>query len=941
MDTVQDSTQALLLETIRCFREPAMLLRQEPDGTYAMVFVTEAFADLMECSVAEAEALMAGTGYLTSTHQEDRIFVRRMLRRRVNEEGGPNLTVRKTTAKGQVRWCDVHYSFIDICNTHYVYCTYFDITTLKEYEQRLRNAYANLGDNFYQAGQSTLSLFRVNLSRDAIEDMQGRDLFDTDSSMLPYSAVLRKRAESCPVPEERDAFLENFDPDELSVAYLKGRSQVNQTFYSRRPDGEGRYVRMTANTTRHPMTGDIIAFLSEEEANQTKVRETLLERILVRQFDMVAWLADGRYGVVIGDGSLIEKGSIFPLARTGDYRAYLNSQVAPVLHGTEEARQAMLCSLLPETVDAALRDTAPYVASIAVDVDGEIWYKRFDFYPVDPDSRFCVVLKSDTTSIRMEQLRLNTQLSDALEEARQANVAKTAFLSRMSHEIRTPMNAIIGLNALALREENLPDSLKDYLTKIGSSAKYLLSLINDILDMSRIESGRMTLKMEEFSFSALLDLVNTMADGQCRERGLHYDCVVHGTVDEFYIGDDTKLRQVLINILGNAVKFTNPGGSVSLTVERVSSFDGQSVMRFAIRDSGIGMDKEYIPRIFEPFSQEDSSNTSRYGGSGLGLAITKNIVSMLNGDITVESEKHKGSTFTVTVPLREAEGKRSARSLDINAKDLRVLIIDDDPVACRHAHAVLEEIGIASETCLSGAEALKLIEMSHARREDFNLILVDLRMPEQDGVTVTREIRRLMGDEAAIIILTAYNWDEVENEARNAGVDSFMSKPLFATNVLQEFQQTVRRKRTAEEKEATLADLNGRRILLAEDMLINAEIMKELLSVLGMEVEHAANGQMAVDMFSYAPLWHYDAVLMDVRMPVLDGLAATRGIRALDRPDARLVPIIAMTANAFDEDVQLSLQAGMNAHLTKPVEPDHLTQTLASLIGRYDKERAQ
>ncbi|MBR3664856.1 MAG: response regulator [Desulfovibrio sp.] len=940
MDFAQKLAKDLFLKTIQQLRQPAILLHQKSDGLFETISVTEAFARMMECTMEQALQLMNDNGYLTSTHPEDRIFVRRMLRRHVNEEGGADLIIRKTTAKHNIIWCNVQYTFIDSFDSLYVYCTYFDITKLKEYEQRLHSAYTSLGENFYRPDEDTLGLFRVNLTSDRIEEMQGRELFASDSLVTPYSVVISKRAESLEDVEERERFIETFDPEELMVTYLKGHAQASLTVYSRRPDGQLRYVTLEANITRHPMKGDIIAFLAEREANQTKVQETLINCILQRQFDMVAWLSEGRYGVVIGDASRITQGSIFPSSRTGDYQTYLQSQVVPVLHGSDEEKQKMITDLLPETVAQKISVNSPYIVNIVVDVNGQTWHKRFDFYAVDSASRFCIVLKSDTTDIQREQIRINNQLKVALKQSEQASVAKTAFLSRMSHEIRTPMNAIIGLGTLALRDPDISPNLHEYLTKISSSAKYLLSLINDILDMSRIESGRMTLKNEEFSFSGLLDLVSTLVDGQCRERGLSYECVVLGKVDEYYIGDDTKLRQVLINILGNAVKFTNPGGSVSLTVEHQGSFDGQARLSFVIADTGIGMDKDYLPRLFEPFSQEDSSNTTKYGGSGLGLAITKNMIQLMNGDIAVDSEKGKGTRFTVNLSLQETNQIKTVRSLAIDAKDLRVLVIDDDSVSCKHAKAILEDIGVAAETCLTYDDALHTIALHHARCEDFNLILVDLRMPEKDGIEVTRDIRKLMGNDAAIIILTAYNWQDVEKEAKRAGVDSFMTKPLFASTVLSEFKAAMQRKKQEEEQEVPLADLKGRKVLLAEDVALNAEIMKELLDILEISVVHVENGALAVETFSQDTA-DFDAILMDVRMPVMDGLEASKAIRQLEDPLAEQIPIIAMTANAFDEDVQHSLAAGMNAHLTKPVDPEQLKQTLASLIARYDRARGR
>ena len=398
-----------------------------------------------------------------------------------------------------------------------------------------------------------------------------------------------------------------------------------------------------------------------------------------------------------------------------------------------------------------------------------------------------------------------TEIEKAVAE--DASRAKTSFLSNMSHEIRTPMNAIIGLDSLALRNPNLQPQTREQLEKIGISARHLLGLINDILDMSRIESGKMTLKREEFSFREFLDQINIIINGQCEEKGLQYDCVVIGRVRDYYIGDDMKLKQVLINILGNAVKFTNAPGQVTLSVEETGGTEENCTLRFRMQDTGIGMDPEFIPKIFEAFSQENATTTNRHGGSGLGMAITKNFVDMMSGDIRVESEKGVGSTFTVTVPLG-----RSDRTFQ----------------------------------------------------------------KESDG------------EKAA------------ETQTENV--------------------------------------LAGRRVLLAEDVQQNAEILEDLLELEEMASEHAENGEAAVRMFSEKPAGYYDAILMDVRMPVMDGLTASRMIRNLDRPDAKTIPIIAMTANVFDEDAERSLQAGMNAHLTKPIEIEKLFGTLREFIRGKDSE---
>ena len=522
-------------------------------------------------------------------------------------------------------------------------------------------------------------------------------------------------------------------------------------------------------------------------------------------------------------------------------------------------------------------------------------------------------------------------LNVALEEANQANKAKTAFLSNMSHEIRTPMNAIIGLDRIALNDPAISETTREYLEKIGLSAQHLLSIINDILDMSRIESGRITVNNEEFSFAKLLAQVNTIISGQCRDKGLEYECRVKGTVGDYYIGDDMKLRQVLINILGNAVKFTPSGGSVTLVVESAARFNGKSTLRFIISDTGIGMSPEFLPRLFDAFSQEDSSSTSRFGSTGLGMAITRNLVELMNGTVSVESEQHKGTTFTVTVTLIDSDRKNAPEEETvIHPHELCVLVIDDDPIACEHAQLVLGQVGVNCEKALSGAEGLQMAKVRYARREPYNLILVDWRMPDMDGVETTRRIRAVVGAETPVIILTSYNWDDIEEEAKAAGVDTFVAKPLFAGAVLDEFREVFKKKNT--ELARAAADLKGRRVLLAEDVRVNAEIMIMMLSMREMEADLAENGRIAVEKFEEHEAGYYDAVLMDMRMPEMDGLEATRRIRAMNRPDAKNIPIIALTANAFDEDVQQSMQAGLNAHLSKPVEPEALFQTLEELI---------
>ena len=626
--------------------------------------------------------------------------------------------------------------------------------------------------------------------------------------------------------------------------------------------------------------------------------------------------------------------------RVGDRFRYLESVTKYAQENiTDEYRDAFLKFIQPDNVKALLTERRIISYRYMVHRHGKDTYEEVRFagvrHPEDRDDHLVHAVGAcfvDVDAETRKNMAQSLTLKEALDAAEAANKAKTVFLSNMSHEIRTPMNAIIGLDNIALNDKGISAQTREHLEKIGVSAHHLLNIINDILDMSRIESGRMVIKNEEFSLPKTLEQVNTIISGQCREKGLNYDCHVSGKVNEYFIGDDMKLKQVLINILGNAVKFTPVGGTVSFDIDELAKMDDKATLKIVIHDTGIGMSKEFLPHIFDAFSQEDSSTTNRYGSSGMGMPITKSIIELMNGKIEVDSEKGKGSTFTVTLTLTLANHEiPSSDEIDIQPQDMSVLVIDDDHIACEHARIILGQVGVHCETVLSGKEAVDMVRMHHARREDYNLILVDWKMPEMDGIETTKQIRSIVGDGTPIIILTSYSWDDIVDEARAAGVDTFVSKPLFAGNVMEQFREAFKRKNGSLARNTT--DLVGRRVLLAEDVIVNAEIMIMVLGMREMEVDHAENGKVAVDMFSSHEPGYYSAILMDMRMPEMDGLTATETIRGMDRPDAKTIPIIALTANAFDEDVQRSMQAGMNAHLSKPVEPEVLFKTLENLIS--------
>ncbi len=488
---------------------------------------------------------------------------------------------------------------------------------------------------------------------------------------------------------------------------------------------------------------------------------------------------------------------------------------------TDQYREAFLHFVQPETIRASLEKERLITFLYTVRRNGADLYEMVRVagvrHPEDRDDHIVHAVGMGFTDVDAETRKTLAQsdaLREALAAAEEANKAKTAFLSNMSHEIRTPMNAIIGLDSLALRNEAIPAETREYLEKIGGSARHLLGLINDILDMSRIESGRLTWRREEFSISGMLEQINTMFMSQCSEKGLKYECRVIGGVSDFYIGDDMKLKQVLINILSNAIKFTDAPGSVTLTVERTAVFGNHSTMKFCVKDTGIGMDSSFIPKIFDTFTQEDSSRNSKYGSTGLGMAITKNIVELMNGTISVESQKGVGSEFTVVITLTNSDHQGSAASA-VSLKDMHILVVDDEEVAAEHARIVLDEVGIQADTCNNAPEALHMLEVQHTKQQPYNLVLLDWKMPGMDGIEVTKEIRKRYNKETTVIILTSFNWDEIMDEALHVGVDSFLAKPLFASNVIDEFERIARRNSMSLFKEEQRSSFQRRRILLA------------------------------------------------------------------------------------------------------------------------------
>ena len=534
--------------------------------------------------------------------------------------------------------------------------------------------------------------------------------------------------------------------------------------------------------------------------------------------------------------------------------------------------------------------------------------------------------------INDELKRQQKILQDALLVAQKANDAKRDFLSRMSHEIRTPMNAIIGMSAVAFNYLDDKKRTADCLSKITFSSKHLLMLLNDVLDMSKIENGKLNIRQELFD---LKNLVTSLADinyGLATAKGLAFEIVISGFKDELLLGDSMRVNQILLNLLSNAIKFTPKGGSVRLEIRMLRSASDKIWLRFIVKDSGIGMKKEFLEHLYEPFEQADNGIARKYGGTGLGMAITKNLVAIMDGTIEVESQEGAGTTFMVDLPFGVSKvDKKTAAEME----EMRVLVVDDDNDTCEHAAVLLKGMGVNVDWALNGFEAIEKVRS--ACEDDgrcYDVCFIDWCMPELDGIETARRMRRYVGPDVLIIIISAYDWSGIEEQAKAAGVNAFIAKPFFASNLYNTLLTVSRKPElgfSAVGNKETY-DFGGKMVLLVEDNELNMEIASELLKFVNLQVEHAENGKVAVDIFRNSKEKEYALIFMDIQMPLMNGYDAARCIRSSEHPAAGTIPIIAMTANAFNDDVQAAFDAGMNGHLAKPIDVEVLYKTIARYI---------
>ena len=535
----------------------------------------------------------------------------------------------------------------------------------------------------------------------------------------------------------------------------------------------------------------------------------------------------------------------------------------------------------------------------------------------------------DVSQEKKAEIESHKALKDAYRVAENASRAKTEFLSNMSHDIRTPMNAIVGLTAIAGANIESQDRVVECLGKITKSSRHLLGLINEVLDMARIESGRISLAEEDFSLPELVDNLLTLTKPAIDEHHHQLEVHIEHIEHEAVCGDSLRIQQVFVNLMSNAVKYTPDGGNITLTIkEKPNGFSELGCYEFSIEDNGIGMTPEFQKIMFEPFSRADDHRTTKVQGTGLGMAIARNIVNLMNGDIQVESAPNKGTKITVTVYLKLQENEKEQEK---ELLDLPVLVVDDDKTCCESTVATLQEIGIAGEWVLTGKEAVERCAARHKTGRDYFAVILDWKMPEIDGIATARKIRERVGEDVTIIILTSFDFSEIEEEARAAGVNAFMAKPLFRSRLTATLRQFTsgKKEKNARNYLEDFAKENyaGKRILLVEDNELNREIATEIIGMTGVTIDSAENGKIAVEKVMEAPEKWYDLIFMDIQMPIMNGYEATAAIRALAGSRGK-VPIIAMTANAFAEDVQLAKNTGMNEHIAKPLDLNKLNDVL-------------
>ncbi|WP_455619500.1 response regulator [Eisenbergiella sp.] len=916
---------------------PGAVFRCRFDADFSVIDANDGLFDFLGYTREEFAAM--GNRMSAVIYPEDLDIMAGKLREQLKNGNTINNENRLICSDGSVKWISIKAQlFTEPDGEQYFYCVFVDITDEKRLQQRIRSLYEKELSYFAEVSSAEGSIQgSLNVTRGRLETYISTSEMAVAHIGDSYEDTIARLVQSAVDPETGKWIGNTLKRDQVLDDYANGKTEYHFEFLRRSNSGSFFWESTKMRSFRNPESGEVLLFFYTMDITEQKLQEQLLKRIAKLDYDSITEvdILQGTHRPVSIDG-----GGRNTLPAEGGFQEELRRFADTYMN--ETAKTEYLNQLDFSNMERQLKEKDSYTFLVEMkDEKGDLRIKRFEVFYISQELKRACIARTDVTDVVRQEQRQKEELAAALVAAEQANAAKSDFLSRMSHEIRTPMNAIIGMSTIAAQSIGDDEQVEDCISKIGISSRFLLSLINDILDMSRIESGKMLLKNEKIPTEEFLVGINSICHGQAEAKGVEYECIVDPVLDDYYIGDAMKLQQVLINILNNAIKFTGEGGKVTFSASQRRKTKNDAMIRFIVNDTGVGMSDDFIPHIFEPFSQESTGTTSLYGGTGLGLAISKNIVDMMDGKITVRSIKGIGTEFIVDVKLgitEEEKLRHNQKKHDFNFSHLKTLVVDDDVAVCESAVMTLHEMGISAEWVDSGRKAVEQVSTLWSQNRYYDMILIDWKMPDMDGIETARRIRSIVGPEVTIIIMTAYDWISIEHEAKLAGVNLLMSKPMFKSSLVSAFSKALGEKEEKEEKAEVIAyDFTGKRVLLAEDNQINTEVAVMLLESRGFTVDTAENGLRALEMFSKSPEGYYHVILMDIRMPLMDGLTAAMNIRHLSNADAAKIPIIAMTANAFDDDIEKSKAAGMNAHLAKPIEPERMFHTLYDFIfGKED-----
>ena len=942
------------LSVIKQFGEhmPGGFFIYKADESEELLYANEAVCRIFGCGSLEEFREYTGFTFRGMVHPEDYGRVSASIGSQINESrtGTDHVEYRIISKNCEVRWVDDYGHYVETDaykGLYYVFIS--DITEQHrqaESDKAVRTAVID-------------ALTRVYDSVWLIDDIETQrfELYRIDENMvhlLPANAAVKLTRFSDAfafysnliAEEDRQQFLDAVAPDSILL------NTENKLIYSvpfRRVFETGiRYYRV--EFARLDLGGSetriVCGFkdVDDEVRRDQRMQQDLMLRsavieALTRVYDSV-WLIHDiesqRFELFRIDEKMVHllpANVAVQLTRFSDAFAFYSNLVL------QEDRQQFLDAVTPDSILRNTEDKLIYSVPFRRVFETGIRYYRVEFARLDlggGETRIVCGFKDVDDEVRKDQ-QIQQALRDAVEAANASNRAKSDFLSSMSHDIRTPMNGIIGMTAIASNNLDARESVADCLRKITDSSHHLLSLINEVLDMNKIESGKLELMEEEFNLAELIDTMLTMTRPQIQAHGHSFRVNIVNLEHEQVIGDSRRIQQVFVNLMSNAIKYTPDGGRISLSInETPTKRPDFGLYEFVFEDNGYGMTEEFLKHLFEPFARANDRQTAGIQGTGLGMTITRNIARMMGGDIEVESVYGEGSKFTVSLYLKFQQ--QEAINYD-SFVDLRVLVTDDDPVCCESTCELLNDMGMNSEWVLTGKAAVDRVRTRHEQGRDFFAVIIDWKLPERDSIETVRRIRELMGDSVSIIIFSAYDWTEIEDEAREAGADTFISKPLFRTKLAALFDSLVNKRSGETDLEAPLKaleelNLAGHRVLLAEDQELNAEIAMDFLEMTGVEVDWAKDGEQLVEMLSSSPDGHYDMIFTDIQMPNMNGYEAAQAIRAMDRPYAKEIPIVAMTADAFTDDVLNSKKAGMNDHIAKPIDIDALTRMLQTYMKK-------